>query len=118
MQGLAAGSMPACPHMAAMLQTQHIEEMSMSNMKMLTEQDMAIDMTACEQHHSPESAPQHSSDCHKCYFCLMSAIVWLVPEIPNISIAKTHNTLHSFQTVLLNQTTNSPPYHPPKTLAA
>jgi len=101
--------------MAAMLQAQ-ATEMDMSNVTMPADQAMAMDMADCEQHQSHEPTPQHSGDCHKCYFCLMGVIGWLMPEIPHISIAQTH-TLNSSQTVLLSQTTNSPPYHPPKTLS-
>ena len=117
LQGLAAASMPACQHMAAMLKAQAATEMDMSHMTMPADQDMTMDMADCEQHHSPEPTPQHGGDCHKCYFCLIGVTAWLMPQIPNISIAQTQS-LHSSQTVLLNQTTNSPPYHPPKILSA
>ncbi len=118
LQGLAAASMPACQHMAAMLQAQAAADMDMSNMTMPADQDMTMDMADCEQHHAAPSTQQnHGTDCHKCYFCTLGVIAWLMPQIADISIVQA-NTLHASQLVLLNQTTNSPPYHPPRTLSA
>jgi hypothetical protein len=116
LQGLAAASMPACQHMAAMLQAQ-AAEMDMSNIPMSADQDMTMDMKNCEKHTQSEPTSTHVTDCHKCYFCLMGVVAWLMPQTPDLTIVKT-NTLYSSQPVLLNQTTNSPPYHPPKTLSA